>query len=150
MQREDRAFQFEMKEMDIRSSQGQSSNNATRSVFDVTKYVKLIPPFQEDNVHKFFNHFEKLAVQLEWPEDKWSLLVQSVFIGKAQQIYSVLSIEESSDYDVVKKAVFNVYELVPEVYRKKFRSFKNKKVKHMLNLQEKKKIYLIDGVLHKK
>ena len=34
--------------------------------------------------------------------------------------YSALSIEESCQYDLVKAAVLNAYELVPEAYRLKF------------------------------
>ncbi|PIK60809.1 hypothetical protein BSL78_02290 [Apostichopus japonicus] len=47
-----------------------------------------------------------------------------VFIGKAREIYSSLSIEQCHNYDVVKKAVLKAYELVPEAYRQKFRSAK--------------------------
>ncbi|KAJ8050516.1 hypothetical protein HOLleu_03747 [Holothuria leucospilota] len=93
--------------------------------FDVSKHVKFIPKFQEDNVEKFFNHFETLGEQLKWPRDKWSILIQNNFKGKAQEVYSALSIEDSMDYDKVKKAILQAYELVPEAYRQKFR--KNRK-----------------------
>ncbi|KAJ8027979.1 hypothetical protein HOLleu_30093 [Holothuria leucospilota] len=78
----------------------------------------------EDNVEKFFNHFEKLGEQLKWPRDKWSILIQSNFTGKAQEVYSALSIEDSMDYDKVKKAILQAYELVPEAYRQKFRKYR--------------------------
>ncbi|KAJ8025854.1 hypothetical protein HOLleu_33526 [Holothuria leucospilota] len=91
--------------------------------FDVSKHVKFVPKFQEDNVKKFFNHFEKLGEQLKWPRDKWSILIQSNFTGKAQEVYSALSIEDSMDYDKVKKAILQAYELVPEAYRQKFRKY---------------------------
>ncbi|KAJ8025597.1 hypothetical protein HOLleu_33193 [Holothuria leucospilota] len=92
--------------------------------FDVSKHVKFVPKFQEDNVEKFFNHFEKLGEQLKWPRDKWSILIQSNFTGKAQKVYSTLSIEDSMDYDKVKKAILQAYELVPEAYRQKFRKYR--------------------------
>ncbi|KAJ8027781.1 hypothetical protein HOLleu_29832 [Holothuria leucospilota] len=92
--------------------------------FDVSKHVKFVPKFQEDNVEKFFNHFEKLGEQLKWPKDKWSILIQSNFTGKTQEVYSALSIEDSMDYDKVKKAILQAYELVPEAYRQKFRKYR--------------------------
>ncbi|KAJ8033563.1 Protein split ends [Holothuria leucospilota] len=92
--------------------------------FDVSKHVKFVPKFQEDNVEKFFNRFEKLGEQLKWPRDKWSILIQSNFTGKAQEVYSALSIEDSMDYDKVKKAILQAYELVPEAYRQKFRKYR--------------------------
>ena len=40
--------------------------------------------------------------------------MQSVVIGKAREIYTQLSLEQSSDYDKVKQLILKAYELVPE------------------------------------
>ena len=90
--------------------------------FDVTKHIRLVPPFQEKEVDKYFLHFEKVADNLKWPKEHWALLLQSVVIGKAREIYTQLSLEQSSDYDKVKELILKAYELVPEAYRQKFRS----------------------------
>ncbi len=42
-------------------------------------------------------------------------------MGKAQEVCSALTLEQSLDYDVMKSAVLRAYELVPEAYRQKFR-----------------------------
>ena len=73
---------------------------------------------------KYFLHFEKIVTSLEWPRDVWMLLLQSVLVGKAREIYSALSLEQSSQYDLVKKAILKAYELVPEAYRQNFRNYK--------------------------
>ena len=52
------------------------------------------------------------------------LLLQSVVVGKAREVYSAMSLEHSSQYDLVKTAVLKAYELVPEVYRQNFRNYK--------------------------
>lgn len=49
-------------------------------------------------------------------------MLPSVLVGKAQEAYSALSIEESGDYETVKNAILRAYELVPEAYRQCFRS----------------------------
>ena len=36
--------------------------------FDVTKHTRLVPPFQEKEVLKYFLHFEKVAENLDWPK----------------------------------------------------------------------------------
>ena len=36
--------------------------------FDVTKYITLVPPFQERDVEKYFLHFEKVAEILSSPK----------------------------------------------------------------------------------
>ena len=48
--------------------------------------------------------------------------MQSVLVGKAQEIYGSLSVEQSSNYEHVKEAI-KAYELVPEAYRQKFRNY---------------------------
>ena len=50
---------------------------------DVTKHIRLVPPFQEKEVDKYFLHFEKVAENLKWPREHSTLLLQSVVIGKA-------------------------------------------------------------------
>ena len=90
--------------------------------FDVTKHMRLVPPFQEKEVDKYFLHFEQVAENLKWPKEHWTLLLQSVVIGKAREIYTQLSLEQSSDYDKVKELILKAFELVPEAYRQKFRN----------------------------
>ena len=99
-------------------------SSSSSEKFDATKNIRLVPKFQETEVDKYFLHFEKIAESLKWPKESWTLLLQSVFIGKAREIYSSLSIEQCHSYDVVKKAVLKAYELVPEAYRQRFRSAK--------------------------
>ena len=53
----------------------------------------------------------------------WILLLQSVPVGIAREIYSAMSIEQSSQHEIVKKAILKAYELVTEVYRQNFRSY---------------------------
>ncbi len=42
-------------------------------------------------------------------------------LGKAQEVCSALTLEQSLDYDAIKAAVLRAYELVPEAYCQKFR-----------------------------
>ena len=100
------------------------SDENRRNQFDLTKYVKLVPQFNESDIDKYFQHFEKIAKNLHWPENVWSTLRQSALKGKAQETFAALSVDDSSDYDVVKAAILKAYELVPEAYRQKFRNYK--------------------------
>ncbi|KAJ8031164.1 hypothetical protein HOLleu_27809 [Holothuria leucospilota] len=123
--REAREHEFRLKQLELGVIKASDPKiGLDTGVFNISKHVKFVPKFQEDNVEKFFNHFEKLGEQLKWPRDKWSILIQSNFTGKAQEVYSALSIEDSMDYDKVKKAILQAYELVPEAYRQKFRKYR--------------------------
>lgn len=92
--------------------------------FDVSKQIKLVPPFVEKDIENYFPHFEKVATTLNWPKVAWTLLIQSVLTGRAQEVYTSLSLEQSGSYDVVKASILRAYELVPESYRQRFRRYK--------------------------
>ena len=49
--------------------------------FDVTKHIRLVPPFQEKEVDEYFLAFEKVAENLKWPKEHWTMLLHSVVIG---------------------------------------------------------------------
>ena len=122
IEKEKLQFELKMKELEL---EGKSKSKPlpldSGKSFDVTKHIRLVPPFQEKEVDKYFLHFEKVAENLKWPREHWTLLLQSVVIGKAREIYTQLSLEQSSDYDKVKVLNLKAYELVPEAYRQKFR-----------------------------
>ena len=99
------------------ASLGKQSPSDKASAFDPARNIRLVPPFQEKEVDKYFAHFEKVADSLNWPKESWVLLLQSVLVGKAQEIYGSLSVEQSSSYEHVKEAILKAYELVPEAYK---------------------------------
>ena len=104
-------FQLKMKELELQEkTKPKILPLDTSKTFDVTKHIQLVPPFQEKEVDKYFLHFEKVAENLKWPKEHWTLLLQSVVIGKAREIYTQLSLEQSSDYDKVKELILKAYE----------------------------------------
>ena len=142
----EREFQLRMREIEIANQPKQKIEYN----FDVTKHIRLVPPFQEKEVDKYFLHFEKVAENLNWPKEHWTLLLQSVLIGKAREIYTQLGVEQSHHYETVKELILKGYELVPEAYRQKFRIVKKILTRLMLNLLETKNSYLIDGAVLRK
>lgn len=91
---------------------------------DIVTNMRLIPKFDEKDVERFFLLFERVADARNWPDDDRTLMLQSVFTGKAQEAYSALSVEDAKHYLTVKDAVMKAYELVSEAYRLKCRSWK--------------------------
>ncbi|KAJ8049705.1 hypothetical protein HOLleu_02564 [Holothuria leucospilota] len=64
MQREEKAreHEFRLKQLELGVIKGSDPKiGLDTGGFDVSKHVKFVPKFQEDNVEKFFNHFEKLG-----------------------------------------------------------------------------------------
>ena len=145
----ERQYNLRMKELEMQDK-AKTKPLDLGTHFDVTKHIRLVPPFQEKEVYKYFLHFEKVAENLKWPKEHWTLLLQSVLIGKAREIYTQLSLEQSSDYDKVKELILKAYELVPEAYRQKFRTAEKKMTRRMLNLLKQKNNYLTDGAFQRK
>ena len=111
-------MQLTFKELELPVSHSSVVRLASETKFDISKQIRFVPPFQEREVNKYFLHF---ATSLEWQRDVRTLLLQSVLVGKAREIYSSMSVEESSQYDHVKTTILKTYELVvPEAYRQHF------------------------------
>ena len=119
----EREFQLRMREIEMQERANQPKQKIEYN-FDVTKHIRLVPPFQEIEIDKYFLHLEKVAKNLNWPKEHWTFLLQSVLIGKAREIHTQLAVEQSHHYETVKELILKGYELVPEAYRQKFRNCK--------------------------
>lgn len=84
------------------------SSSESQSDFDVSKYIRLVPPFRETEMDSYFIAFERVAAKLRWPKDMWALLLQCNLSGKAQEVTAALPIEQSLDYDAIKMAVTSI------------------------------------------
>jgi len=82
----------------------------------------LVPKFSESDVETFLISFEKVAELNNFPPDKYAAISQAHLTGKALKVFTELSVEECRDYPTLKAALLQAYSVVPEVYRKRFRS----------------------------
>ena len=119
LEKEKLRVKLELKKMELEGAK-------SKREFDVGRNICLVPKFHEQEVDVFFLAFEKVANSLKWPSEYWSLLAQSAFAGRAQEIYAALDEEKSADYQIVKRVVLGAYELVPESYRQRFRGLQRK------------------------
>ena len=49
--------------------------------------VRMVPPFSEREVDKYFSHFEKVAESLKWPRGTWVMLLQTVLRGRPRRFF---------------------------------------------------------------
>ena len=69
LEQENRKYEID-KEIELKKLELQNrASHSSTDHFDITKHIKLVPPFQEEDVDKFFLHFEKIAENLKWPKD---------------------------------------------------------------------------------
>src|SRR4029434_7898471 len=116
----EREFELQTVELELAAKRTQPSPSRAPS-FDITKNVRMVPPFSEQEVDRYFPYFERVATTLKWPKETWTLLLQSVLVGRARDAYVSLPIEPSLSYETVKSEILRRYELVPEAYRQRFR-----------------------------
>lgn len=112
--------ELQLEEIESRRTPTPRGSSLDNDGLDLNKWIRLVPPFNEKDVDCYFVMFECAANSLKWPRDVWSLLLQSVLTGKAQDAYASMAPKACLDYDQVKSAVLRAYELVPEAYRQKF------------------------------
>ncbi|XP_065889411.1 uncharacterized protein [Dysidea avara] len=79
---------------------------------------KLTP---NDRIEHFIATFERIATQQGWPKEVWATQLAGLLTGKAMAAYAALSTEDALDYDRVKEAVLQRYDINEESYRLRFR-----------------------------
>src|ERR1043165_371424 len=118
----ERQRQYELELKRIEAKVLNPSPEQDKDVFRVASAVKLVPKFDEANIEHYFVSFEKAMTIHKFPRDKWTALLHPQLTGKAQQVFSELSLEGCQDYDTLKQALLTAFARVPEFYRKRFRT----------------------------
>ena len=62
----------------------------------------------------------------EVKREKWVFKLAAHLVGKAQEAYAALSLEESRDYERVKGAILRRFDITEDSYRQRFRSTRKK------------------------
>ena len=82
LQEKELEVRLRMREMEFSAATVRQTAVPPQSpVFDVSRCVRLVPPFSEKDVDHYFEHFEKIALNLKWPRDVWSVVISSVLKG---------------------------------------------------------------------
>ncbi|KAL8606678.1 hypothetical protein ACOMHN_055353 [Nucella lapillus] len=83
-----------------------------------------LPKFSEgsDSMDAYISRFEVFARSQGWPEREWAMILSALLTGKALNIFSTLPAVQQSDFDCLKKALLQGFDLTEEAFRKKFRS----------------------------
>ncbi|KAI3382150.1 hypothetical protein SNEBB_003688, partial [Seison nebaliae] len=79
---------------------------------------------EEGTIDVYLDRFERFATTHGWNREDWALNLSALLTGKALVAYTSLSVDDSRDYDNVKKAILDRYQLNEEGFRRKFREEK--------------------------
>ena len=117
--------ELELKSLELQHQSGTVSAGtpAQRVDFRIVDAARMVPKFDSSDLENYLLSFERICAVNSWPKQHWSAILQTQLTGKALKVFAELSEQDCSNYDVLKKALIVAYELCPEVYRKRFRSF---------------------------
>ena len=79
-----------------------------------------------NDLEDYLAMFERVANQQHWPEDIWAKQLAGLLTGKAMADFASLSTEESLDYEKVKAAILQRYEVNEKTHRRRFRNDRKK------------------------
>ena len=103
-----------------------------------------LPFFDEDkdNIDSYLLRFERYADLQGWKRDNWSVHLSALLKGKALDVYSRLSASDALDYDKLKDALLQRFEMTEEGFRRRFRSGKPEKGETFVQYVSRAKNYL--------
>lgn len=105
----------------LQKASTQQASTAQGTVkFDISKHIKLILAFSEDNPEAFFREFETTASHFMRPKEHWAWLIKPKLVGKGITVCE--GIEDNTDYSEVKEAIISSYSVSTEGYRQPFRN----------------------------
>ncbi|XP_071941924.1 uncharacterized protein [Antedon mediterranea] len=90
------------------------------------KEVQIAKLSDSDDIENYLTTFERIAKTYEWRKEHWVVKLIPHLTGKARAAYASLPVTESNQYDIVKKAILQRYDITEETYRQRFRSIKKK------------------------
>ena len=118
-----RKMAMEEEKMRIEAGQNTDSRWTSTSGNGFSAKVPRLPVFHDnkDNIGAYIERFERFATTHHWPRETWASSLSALITGKALEVYSRLSADEADDFDVLKKALLDRYNLNAEGFRVKLR-----------------------------
>ena len=86
------------------------------------KEAKVSKLSEDDDIEAYLTTFERMMVAFGVAKERWVFKVAPQLTGKAQQAYAAMAAENTGDYDQLKAAIFQRYNITEETYRVRFRS----------------------------
>ena len=83
--------------------------------------VKLVPLSDKDDIEAYLVTFERVMTAQKVEASCWSQYLAPQLTGKAQLAFAALPGEDSGNYEAIKTAILQRYDITEEAYRRRFR-----------------------------
>ncbi|XDV39302.1 hypothetical protein PO909_008558 [Leuciscus waleckii] len=75
-----------------------------------------------DDIESNLRRFERLTRTWQWPREEWSCRLVPLLTGKALEAYLAMDEDLADDYDHLKDALLQKFNITAETYRQRFRA----------------------------
>ena len=125
LKREEREHELRMEQLRLESQtmQRNAYNNASVRSSTTDDHFKPKIPYlsDKDDIESWFVQFEHYAKDCDLNEEQKASRLIYFLSGKARVIYSKLHPDDARNYNTLKSALYEGFQLTAEEYRKKFR-----------------------------
>lgn len=106
--------------------------------------IPLRLPFFDDkeDLECFIRTFERVAEVQKWEEEELAPRLAALLKGRAREVYSLMSDEDSKDFDKLKETLLFRFKLTADEYRKRFRTAKKQPGESTQEFATKLELYL--------
>lgn len=88
---------------------------------------RMLPWANEEDIEHYLTTFERIAQACRWPRQDWALHLLPLLSGKARAAYVAMDSDDALNYDNVKQAILDKFEINNETYRQCFRLYSAQK-----------------------
>ena len=119
----EREWEMERERVRMRS-EGQGPAQTTTGATDFKEIKAILPSMHDVEIVGFFQSFERILELNEVDRALWARLLPSQLSPRALKAYARLSLEETKNYDTVKRIILQSYNLDSNYYLRTFRSMR--------------------------
>ena len=114
-----------MKKLELESL---SHSGGPKSTESNARFPKL-PYFDEktDQMDSYLTRFESYATACKWDPAMWALYLSALLKGRALEVFVRLSKDDQSDYEQIREALLNNFNLTERQFKRKFRESRPEK-----------------------
>ena len=114
-----------MKKLELESLSHLGGPKSTESN---ARFPKL-PYFDEktDQMDSYLTRFESYATACKWDPAMWALYLSALLKGRALEVFVRLSKDDQSDYEQIREALLNNFNLTERQFKRKFRESRPEK-----------------------
>ena len=114
-----------MKKLELESL---SHSGGPKGAESTARFPKL-PYFDEktDQMDSYLTRFESYATACKWDPTMWALYLSALLKGRALEVFVRLSKDDQSDYEEIREALLNNFNLTERQFKRKFRESRPEK-----------------------